>query len=120
MFSLLVLSLVLAAPSAAVETGVVPSDPLVVPSPPLVRIQPDSPMAVDGEQVRQFDAMDIHSDADICYKIRAFIFSKGRNPRFLRETTCGPKAPTAENVEGSKPKLMPLDLQSQPVLVPEK
>jgi|SRR5208283_5200081 len=120
MFSLLVLSLVLSAPSAAAQTGVVLSDPPVVSSHPLVRMQPDSPAAVEGEQLPLFDALDIRPDSDICYKIREFIFSKGRNPRFLRETTCGPKAATAKNVEGAKPKLMPLDWQSQPGLVPEK
>jgi hypothetical protein len=120
MFSLLLLSLVLSAPAAAAQTGLVSSDPLVASPAPLVRMQPDSPMAVEGEQVRSFDALEIHPELDICYKIRAFIFSKGQNPRFLRETTCGPKAPTAKNVEGAKPRLIPLDSQSQPVLVPER
>lgn len=119
MFSLLILSLVLSAPSAAIQPATLPGDPLVS-SPPSALSQPDSSVTIQVEQGRPFDAMEIHPDSDICYKIRAFIFSQGRHPRLLREVTCGPKLPTAKSTGGEKPGLMPLDAKEKPDPAPER
>ena len=116
MLSLLALSLALSTPvSAAAQTPVAANNPLVVPSQPFVLVQPNGPMIVEEEDaVRPFDDMEIHPNSDVCYKIRAYIFTKGRNPRFLRETTCGPKVPTVRKMDGTKPGFMPLELKANP------
>ena len=62
----------------------------------------------------------VSTPVDVCYKIRAYIFSSSPTPRLLRETTCGPKRPTARNVEGAKPKLVPIDVEEKPASVPER
>ena len=120
MFSLLLLSLVLSAPSAAAQTAVVPEDSLATESMPQTLVQAETPLMIEDQQVSSFDAMEIHPDADICFKIRAYIFSTGPVPKLLRETTCGPKRPTAKNVEGAKPRLVPMDAGEQPVAVPDR
>lgn len=120
MLSLLVLSLALSAPSSAVQSSSVTNDPPVASSQPFVQVQPDMPVKMEQETAGQFDAMEIRPDSDICYKIRAFIFSQGAHPRFLRETTCGPKAPTAKSIEGAQPKLLPLDATDKPAASPQK
>jgi hypothetical protein len=109
MISLLVLSLALSAPATAVQAPTAPNDPLGASSQPLAQVQPEMPMKVEPETAGQFDTMETHPDSDICYKIRAFIFSQGTHPKLLRETTCGPKAPTTKSIEIAKPKLLPLD-----------
>ena len=120
MFSLLVLSLALSAPSAAVQESTAANDPPLPSSQPFVLIQPDMPTKIEPETQPHFDAMEIHPDSDICYKIRAFIFSQGSHPRLQRETTCGPKAPTSKNVEGAKPKLVPLHTKDEPTDLQQK
>jgi hypothetical protein len=78
------------------------------------------PLIVEEPQSESFDAMAIHPDADICYKIRAYIFSTGPMPKFLRETTCGPKHGELTRLEGEKPKLVPIDAGEKPGAVPER
>ena len=114
MISLLVLSLALSAPSAAVQASTGTSDPLAASSQPFGLGQSDAPLTLEQETAGQFDTMEIHPGSDICYKIRAFIFSQGAHPRLLRETTCGPKAPAAKSIEGAKPKLLPLNATDNP------
>ena len=121
MVSLLVLSLVLSAPTAAAQTAVVRDDSLVVEPPPLVLIHAGIPQQmIEEQQAQSFDAMEIHPESDICYKIRAYVFSTGAVPKLLRETTCGPKRATAKSVEGAKPKLVPVDAGEKPALAPER
>jgi hypothetical protein len=103
MFSLLVLSMVLSAPSAAVQTAAVPGNSPVAESLPQVLADSETPQAVEERHVRPIDAMEIHPDTDICYKIRAYIFSTGPVPKLLRETTCGPKRVELKRIEGAKP-----------------
>ena len=121
MISLLLLSMVLSTPSAATQTAVVASDSPAVAPRPLVLVHPGlSQQVVHEEQVRSFDPMEIRPEGDICFKIRAYIFSTGPDPKLLRETTCGPKRPTAKSVGGTKPKLVPVDSEDQPVVPPER
>ena len=120
MFSLLVLSLALSVPAAAGDSAAPVSDSLQDPAPPLVLLQQESPRIIEQEPVRSFDAMEIHPESDICYKIRAFIFSQGTHPKFLRETTCGPKAPTARQTDGVKPGLVPLNVKDKLTESPQK
>ena len=117
MFSLLLLSMVLSAPSAATQTAVVPGDPPVAES--TVVNAEDSRIVVEPQSM-PFDAIEVHPGDDICYKIRAYIYSTGPAPKLLRETTCGPKRPAARNVEGAKPKLVPIDAGAPRVLPPER
>jgi hypothetical protein len=113
MVSLLVVSLVLST-TASIPTQVpaAPADPLLVASQPFVLIQPNGP-------VQPFDNMEIHPDPEVCYKIRAYWFTKGQNPRFLRETTCGPTRTNAKQMREAKPGLMPLDLKAKPDRTPQ-
>jgi hypothetical protein len=113
MFSLLLLLFALST-SAAAQTAVGSSDPLLMSAPPVVGIESDAPIIIGDGTAKSFDAMEIHPDSDICYKIRAFIFSQGPHPKLLRETTCGPKAPAARQTEGFKPQLVPLDVKDKP------
>lgn len=120
MVSLLLLSIALSTPTAAAQLAVLPGDPFVVESPPLVLVQPELPLIVGEAQSESFDAMEIHPDTDICYKIRAYIFSKGSNPRLLRETTCGPSRAATKRTDGEKLPLVPLDVKDSPTGPPHK
>src|SRR5271166_6121089 len=120
MVSLLLLSMALSTPTAAAQLAVVPGDPLVVESPPLMAVQPDLPLIVEEAQSESFDTMEIHPDTDICYKIRAYIFSRGSNPRLLRETTCGPNRPATKRTDGEKLQLVPMDVKDSPAGSPHK
>ena len=115
MVSLLVLSLVLSAPSATVSqaahAAIVPQPDALAADASTLRPLPDG-FAFKDESSPSFDAMEIHPDMDICYKIRAYIFSTDRVPKLLRETTCGPKGTAAQ------PKLIPLGGGEKPALVP--
>lgn len=119
MVSLLVLSIVLAAPADASQPTVVPGDGLTVELPSLpvqAHLPPfrpiDEPMAVA-------DPIAIQPESGICYKIHAYIFSTDPVPKLLKETTCGPKRPVAKSVEGSKPRLVPLEVREKPATGPE-
>ena len=113
MVSLLVLSVVLSAPFALAQAAAVPDTALPVEPAPLVLMHHGLPqqMLEEQQQRKSFDAIEVYPDADICYKIRAYIFSAGPDPELLRETTCGPKRPTAKSVGGARPKLVPIDAQ---------
>lgn len=114
MFSLLVVSLALStAASVSAQAPVASADPLLVPSQPFVLTQPDGP-------IQEFDNLEIRPESDVCYKIRAFLFTEGRNPRFLRETTCPPTRANARQTNGTKPGLMPLDLKAKPYQKPQE
>jgi hypothetical protein len=118
MLSLLFLSSALAAaPWVAPQATASNDSPLTSP-PPLVLVRPDAQMLNQQESDPSRDAMEFHPSSDICYKIRAYIFSTGSNPRFLRETTCGPRAPTAKSTDGFKPRLVPLDVMATPGAAP--
>jgi len=113
MLSLLVLSLVVSAPVGAVKTAV-PETPLLAGQPVNVE-QPEGPtIGLEGPASN----FDIRPNSDICYKIRAYIFTKDRNPQFLRETTCGPIAPSTKKLDG-KPGFMPLGLKARPESTPQ-
>ncbi len=119
MVSLVLLSLVLSTPSAA-STAVASGDPLLAESTPQIVVNADDPGAVVEPQSKVFDAIEVHPNTDVCYKIRAYIFSSSPTPKLLRETTCGPKRPTTRNVGGAKPKLVPIDAGEPPASVPER
>ena len=117
MIRLLLFSIVLSAPLVAAQTAPVPNDPSAVKFPPLTLMQHGMPVQMAEEQQarsKPFDAMEIQPESAICYKIRAYIFSRGPHPKLLRETTCGPKAPEARQTDGFKPQLMPLDVTVKP------
>ena len=120
MVSYLVLSLALSVPAAATQAATVANEPAVTQSSPSVQLQQDSPPIVPEEPKQSFDPIVIQPDSDICYKIRAYIFSKGSNPRLLRETTCGPIRPTAQQLEGAEPKLVPLGVKHKSAELPQK
>jgi hypothetical protein len=120
MFSLLMLSLALAAPAAAAQLAPATSDQLGAFSQSLALLQPKIDAATVDQQPRLSDNLQVRPDSDICYKIRAFVFSQGSHPKLLRETTCGPKAPTAKSIEGAKPRLVPLGGKDWPELSGQK
>lgn len=120
MVSLLVLSLALLVPVAAPQNDVVASHPAGTQSSPSAQVQQESPLIEVEEPTQSFDPIVNQRDSDICYKIRAYVFSKGSNPRLLRETTCGPNRPTARQLEGSQPKLVPLDVKDTSAESPQK
>ena len=76
----------------------------------------DSPMIV--QSAGSFDPIAIQPDSDVCYKIRAYIFSTGSHPRLIRETTCGPRRPSAKKID--KPEFLPLGVKTKPGEAPEK
>ena len=114
MFSLLVLSLALSASASAAQALVSPTNPPAASSQPFAQALPNGPLIIEQGPARPFDDMEIHPDPDTCYRIRFFQFSKGKNPKFLREMTCGPNAPKAEKTDESKPGFMPLELKTKP------
>lgn len=120
MFSLLMLSMMLSAPAAAVQTPEPSDDPIAEPPQAFVLVQPNAPLDIKQEPLQSFDAMEIHPESDVCYKIRAFVFSTGRNPKLLRETTCGPNRASTKQTEGYKPKLLPLNVTDKPADSPQK
>jgi hypothetical protein len=114
MIRLLMFSLVLSAPFVAAQNATVPPA-AELPSPTLMHHGMPLQMAEEQQaSSRSFDAMEIQPESDICYKIRAYIFSQGSHPKLLRETTCGPKAPEARQTDGFKPQLVPLDVTVTP------
>ena len=120
MVSLLILSLALSAPVAATQNGVVASNPAVTQSSPSAEGQQESPLIEVEKPTQSLDPIVIQPDSDICYKIRAYVFSKGSNPRLLRETTCGPNRPAARQLEGTQPKLVPLGPKDKSAELPQK
>ena len=119
MVSLLLLSLVLSTPATATQAAM-PSNPLAVQPPSTDDVRPEMRLLVEEPEAESFDAMAIHPDADICYKIRAYIFSTGPNPKLLRETTCGPTRSELKKLQGEKPKLVPLNVEDTPTGSPQK
>jgi hypothetical protein len=120
MVSYLVLSLALSVPAAATQAATVANEPAVTQSSPSVQLQQDSPPIVPEEPKQSFDPIVIQPDSDICYKIRAYIFSKGSNPKLLRETTCGPSRATARQLDGAQPRFVPLDVKDKAAELPRK
>lgn len=121
MFSLLVLSTMLAASSAAAQSATVPGDLHAVEPPPLVLAHHGLPeQMIEEQQATRFDAMEIQPEGDICFKIRAYVFSAGPVPKLLRETTCGPKRGEVKSIGGAKPKLVPIDAREKPAVAPER
>ena len=117
MIRLLMFSLVLSAPLVAAQTATVPDGSHAVELPLLTLMHHGTPVQMAEEQhtsSNSFDAMEVRPESDICYKIRAYIFSQGSHPKLLGETTCGPKAPEARQTEGFKPQLMPLGVTVKP------
>jgi hypothetical protein len=99
MVGVLVLFLALAAPAAAVAADTSPAQP----DPPR---QSDFFTGEQGASARSLDPMEMHPASDVCYKIRAYVFSQGATPRFLRETTCGPKVSQTRKTNGHKPTVV--------------
>ena len=124
MFSLLLLSTMLAATASASQPATAPGDLFAVEPPPLVLSHHGLPdQMIEEQQQRakpQFDAMQINPEGDICFKIRAYVFSAGPAPKLLRETTCGPKRGEVKSIGGAKPKLVPADAEGPPVSAPER
>lgn len=118
MLSLLALSLVLSSPVAATQAAVAQTEQGITPS--QLVLPPGMKFDGGAEPVPTTDGAEVHPNSEVCYKIRAYIFSTGRNPKFLRETTCGPKAPTARQTNGAEPRFMPLDMKISPAESPEK
>ena len=116
MVGLLMLSLALSAPASASQAAA-PANGRDLSQP--VSIGQDSPMIVQQEATESLDPLVIQPDSDVCYKIRAYIFSTGSHPRLLRETTCGPKRPSTKKIDG-KPEFMPLDMKAKPDEAREK
>lgn len=105
MLSLLVLSLAISAPLTSAQSTAPQARPPQ---------QVNGPFALEyAEPLRTAEDLEIHPNSDVCYKIRAYIFSRGRNPKFLRETTCGPITPSTKKMNG-KPGVMPLDIRVSP------
>ena len=73
----------------------------------------ESRLLVEDQGASSFDAMEIHPEGDICFKIRAYIFSSGPVPKLMRETTCGPKRGVLKSIDSAKPKLLPLDTNGE-------
>ena len=120
MVCLLVLTLALSAPATATQNGALANDPVAAQWSPSVQVQQDSPLIVLEEPAQSFDPTILQPDSGICYKIRAYIFSKGSNPKLLRETTCGPTRPTTRQLEGIQPKFVPLDVKDKSAESPHK
>jgi hypothetical protein len=118
MVSLLALALALSAPVGATQTAAVASGPAGTQS-SSVPVEQDLFRGTADEAEEPFDSIVVQPDSDICYKIRAYIFSKSSNPRLIRETTCGPTAPSARKIDG-KPGFMPLDIKVKPDGTPDK
>ena len=118
MVSLLALSLALAAPASATQAATDGVDPVRLAANVVAQMQLETPMLTGTDAPPQIDEMTIRPDASVCYKIRAFIFSKGQNPKLLRETTCGPKAATERQTDGLK--LVPLEQRVDPEIAPRK
>jgi hypothetical protein len=120
MTSFLLLSLVLSAPAATAQARVAPNSPIVAESAPQIFVVPESQPIVEDEGASSFDAMEIHPDGDICFKIRAYVFSTGPVPKLQRETTCGPKRGVLKSIDRAKPKLEPIDAGEKPAVTPER
>jgi hypothetical protein len=120
MVSLILLSMVLSASSAAAQTVQVPVEPILTQTHPAIPVQPETSQTSADESGEFFDHIAIQPDSVNCYKIRAYIFSNDPVPKLLRETTCGPMRPTSKNIGGAKPKLVPIDAKDKSVQVPER
>ena len=117
MVGLLMLSLALSAPVHATQVAAVANGRDLSQS---TNIGQDSPMIVQDEATGSLDPLAIQPDSDVCYKIRAYIFSKGSNPRLLRETTCGPRRPATKKIDGVQPRLVPLEVRDKSADLPQK
>jgi hypothetical protein len=114
---LLLLSILLTGPAVLLH-GVEPASPGVQPKPPQIA----SPSATESlaysqsqaEQSESFDKMEIRPAADICYRIRAYIFRRDDDhaPKLVGSTTCGPIRPQTHNTKGFVPLLVPADSTS--------
>ncbi len=110
MVSLLLLSMALSASASSAGLATAPGDTLGVEPPPLAAMHAGLPQQMIEElQIRTSDPMEVRPDTAVCYKIRAYIFSEGSNPKLVRETTCGPSPAATKKIEGSQPKLVPPD-----------
>ena len=118
MFSLLLLSMALSAPATATPVSAVAVNPGQLDSSDLVQMQFGSPEPRTEERAQGADSMAIHPDPSVCYKIRAYIFSEGHNPKLLRETTCGPKAANSRQTDGFQ--LVPTSQKTKPDIAPQE
>jgi hypothetical protein len=118
MVTLLALSLALSSPAAAIQPAGVAGHAAITPSAPTGNVRQDGPRVVLEQPSPSWDPIAIQPDSDICYKIRAYVFSNGPNPRLLSETTCGPIAPRAKKID--KSGFMPLDMKVKPDGAPGK
>jgi len=114
MLGLLLLSLAFAGSAAALDQ----SSPATL-AEPGHSLPPGFEITFEEAPTQSFDKMELHPSSDICYKIRAFVFSQDAYPKFLRETTCGPKIPQSRRTQGYRPTLVPLQ-KSETATVPTK
>lgn len=105
---LLLLSLLLAVPLAAIE----PAQPAAPP----VQLQTadifSTPLAATQQFLVSEQRDNLASEDDgICYKIRAYIFRRDDDhaPELTGSTTCGPKQPRAKSVVWPNVRLVPAD-----------
>ena len=106
--SLLLLSLLLAAPLVAIEP--------VQPASPSAQIQNadvlSTPLGAEQQILTPEQGDNFASEADsICYKIRAYIFKRDDDhaPELTGSTTCGPRQPHAKSIAWPKARLVPAD-----------
>ena len=118
MFSLLALSLALSTAGSTSHDSAAALNSRALASSALLQMQSGLPDALADERAPQIDSMAIHPDPSICYKIRAYIFSKGRNPKLLRETTCGPKPANSRQTDGFQ--LVPMNQKTKPDIAPQE
>lgn len=115
MLSLLLLSMALSTPTAAAQTAVAPDNSFVVEPAPLVPMHAGLPQDLmknyKWSRSRPQSAEEIadQSDERICFKIRVYVFSNEPAPKLIRETTCGPLPVSKRQIDGTTPKLIPLD-----------
>jgi|SRR6516164_7263177 hypothetical protein len=95
MVGLLVLSLALSAPAAALDQNSHGAE--------VKPVLPGFEFTDRQAPASSIDKMELHPASDVCYKIRAYVFSQDANPKFLRETTCGPKVSQTRKTNGYKP-----------------
>lgn len=79
-------------------------------SPPQANISTDTQAATDPvEGSSSYDQLQVRPNADICYKIRAYIFKRDDDhaPRMVGSTTCPSQRPRTRSTDGFVPHLEP-------------
>ena len=109
--SLLLLSLLVALPLAATDAAPPVSQATQLQTPGVFAPPKDATQQPFAQVAPQPDR-DLAGESDgICYKIRAYIFTRDDDhaPELAGSTTCGPRQPRAKNVAWPKARLVPAD-----------